>query len=319
MPVKLEKRQQQIDIREAFNIWDVLNSKYIAVERLLTWDNLAHDLDLKHVINKALKSLEKNIATLEKLAAQYAVKTPDRNRSNVVFSGAQQLTTDEFIAMDLFLYYQSHIENLSRVLRSSVTNDSIRSVIKNMALKTIDETDTLVKYLKTKGWLSTPPLYKHIPLETSESLGVADAANLWDHLTLRYDNIRTTEYFISIAHDLDFKSILKMGLSHLQNQAKILEAEHRRYGIPLPKKPARVTLTLTNTEVLEDDYMYRILVNALQGAAIMHAQFYKESVICERIRAIFKDFLKDELGLIDQFLKFGKLKGWLNPVPAYGP
>ena len=87
MPVKLEKRQKEIDIREAFNIWDVLNSKYMAVERLLTWDHLAHDLDLKYVISKTVKSLEKNIAALEKLAARYAVKTPDRKRSYVTFSG----------------------------------------------------------------------------------------------------------------------------------------------------------------------------------------------------------------------------------------
>ncbi|HOL18121.1 MAG TPA: DUF3231 family protein [Bacillota bacterium] len=319
MPLKLEQRQKQIDIREAFNIWDVLNSKYMAAERLQTWESLVHDLDLKALIEKALQSFKKNIVILEKLAEKYAVKTPDRNRSYSTFTGGKQIITDEFIALDLFLYYQGHIENLSKVLRSTVTNDSIRTVFKKMTLKTIEETDRLVKYLKLKGWLATPPLYKHLPSDQDASIGVPAASNLWDHLTLRYDNIRTTEYFLSVAHDLDFKAILKNGLKLLQKQVQQLEAEMQRYGIPMPKKPARVTTTITNTEMLEDDYMYRVLLNALQGASILHAQSFKESVACDYIRALFKQFLKDELDIIDNALKFGKLKGWLNPVPPFGP
>ncbi len=65
MSLKLEKRQQLIDIREAYNVWDVLNSKYLAVERLLTWDNLAHDGDLKFIIKQTIKSLNNNISILE--------------------------------------------------------------------------------------------------------------------------------------------------------------------------------------------------------------------------------------------------------------
>lgn len=135
MPLKLEQRQQQIDIREAFNIWDVLNSKYMAAERLQTLEHLVHDLDLKMIMEQALRSINKNIAELEKLAEKYAVKTPDRNRSYSTFTGGKQITTDEFIALDLFLYYQGHLENLSRVLRSTVTNDGMRTAFKKMALR----------------------------------------------------------------------------------------------------------------------------------------------------------------------------------------
>jgi hypothetical protein len=319
MTVKLEKRQQQIDIREAHNVWDVLNSKYMAVERLLTWHNLAHDMDLKAVINQTVKTLNENIKILEKIAEKHAVKTPDRNRSYVNFAGAMQVTTDEFIALDLFLYYQGHVENMSKVMRSTVTNDKVRETFKKITLKTVDEMDSLINYLTLKGWVSTPPMYKHLPTNVDQGLGLPEAANLWDHLTFRYDNIRTTEHFVSTAHDVDFKSILKIGLNTLQKQAEKLEKELQYYAIPLPKRPAKVTISLTNTEVLEDDYMYRILINALQGASIMHAQSYKECVICDKVRNLFKQFLKDELDIIDNFLKFGKAKGWLNPVPTYGP
>lgn len=319
MRPKLEKRQKSIDIREAFNIWDSLNSKYLAVEKLETFENLAHDLDFKAVIKRTVKSLNENITILEGFATKFAIKTPDRNRSYSTFSGGQQITSDEFMAQDLLLYYQGHIENLAKILRSTVTNDSVRGTLIKMTLKTLDETDTLVKYLKSKGWVSTPPMYKHLPQNSNRNIGLSEASNLWDHLTLRYDNIRTTEYFLSTTHDADFKSLLSLGLKFLKKQTAKLEKELKLYAIPLPKRPSSVTLTITSTESLDDDYMYRILINAFQGAAILHAQSFKECVLCDKTRNIFKQFFIDELDIMNNFIKYGKMKGWLNLVPTYGP
>lgn len=314
----LAKRKQSIDIREAYNLWDVLNSKYMSVERLQTWVNLAHDADLKMMLNTHLKELKENMKILEKLMEKFAIKSPDRNRSYMTMSGVQQVTTDEFIALDAFLYIQEHIENLSKVLRSAVTNDSVRKIIKQMTIKTINQMDSMIKFLTLKGWLSVPPMYQQLPTNINESLGLPEASNLWDHVTLRYDNIKTTEHFVSATHDADFKAILKLGLNRLQKQTEMLEKELQYFGIPLPKKPSKVTFTITHTELLEDDYMYRIIINALQGAAILHAQSYKECVVNDKVRGIFKQLLKDELDFIDDFLKYGKMKGWLNPVPKYG-
>ncbi len=51
----------------------------------------------------------------------------------------------------------------------------------------------------------------------------------------------------------------------------------------------------------------------------MHAQAYKEAVVNNRIRDLFKQFLIEELNFIDNLIKFGKLKGWFSPIPTYGP
>jgi spore coat protein CotF len=319
LKVKPEKRQQLIDIREAFNLWDILSSKYLALERLHIWKNIAHDLDLNIIIDASIKTIKDNISILEKKMEQYSIKAPDRNRSFGKFPDNSKMVTDEFIALEIFLYYQEHIENLTKVLRSTVTNDSLRSAFKKMTIKTINETDILVTYLKLKGWIGTPPLYKQIPENVEAKLGVAEASDLWDHLTLRYDNIRTTELFLTITHDLDFKAVLGIGLKKLKEQSLMLEKELEHYGIPLPKKPPKTTLTLSNNEVMDDDYMYRILVNALQGAEMIHTKSFKECVICDRTRGTLKKLLLDEIELIDNLLKYGKMKGWLNPVPTYGP
>ena len=319
LKTKTEKRQGNIDIREAYNLWDLLNSKYLSKEKLYVLNNMVHDLDFKMLISMFQKTLDENISILEKKMEDYAIKSPDRNRKAVTLPLGSQIITDEVISLDIFLYLQEHIENLSKVMRSMVTNDSVRAVLKKMTIKTINETDTIMQYLTLKGWISVPPMYKHIPKNVKEKLCVAEAANLWDHVTLRYDNIKTTEYFLSAVHDVDFKGMLTMGLNILNKQVKKLEDELQHFGIPLPKRPGKVTLTLGNTEVLSDDYMYRILANALQGAAIFHAQSYKECAVNDRIRKIFKQLLIDEINFIDQFIKYGKVKGWLNPVPIYGP
>ena len=316
--LKTEKLQQSIDIREAFNLWDMLNSSYMALERLQIWRTITHDIDLKMIIDTAIKTSKECIQTLETKMEEYAIKAPDRTRSFGNFPASSQMVTDEFIAQEVFLYHQEHIENLMKVLRSTTTNDSLRQIFKKMTIKTVHETDTLVTYLKLKGWLSVPPMYKNIPKDTQARLGVAEAADLWDHLALRYDNIRTTEYFLNMTHDQDFQAALRVGLNKLNEQRETLEKELAYYGIPLPKKPPKTTITLVDPESMDDDYMFRILVNALQGAAFMHVKSFKECVICDRTRNTLKKLLLDEIEMIDDLIKYGKAKGWLNPVPKYG-
>ncbi len=317
--VKTEKRQSNIDIRETYNLWDLLSSKYLQAEVLNNYENQIKDADFKLLVKILQKVFHVNISQLEKLMGDYAIKSPDRNRKANTFPAGSQLITDEFIAMDLFIYMQEHVENLAKVLRSTVTNDSLRTIIKKMTFKTINEVDKIICYLTAKGWISTPPMYKHLPENTKERISVAEASNLWDHLTLRYDNGKTTEIFMGVVHDIDFKSILGMGLKGLNKQIKILEDELERFGIPFPKRPSKITLTLSNTENLSDDYMFRILMNAFQGASILHAQSFKECVVNDRVRGIFKNLLTEEIEIIDKFIKYGKVTGWLNPVPAYGP
>ena len=50
-----------------------------------------------------------------------------------------------------------------------------------------------------------------------------------------------------------------------------------------------------------------------------HAQAFKRATYNDEIRELFRDLLLDEMEVFDDFMKFGKLKGWLNPVPTYIP
>jgi len=316
---KTESMQRLIDVREAFNLWDILNSKYVAVEKLKIWNNGAHDPELKLLIKYFEKSLGENIAILEREMDKFSVKSPDQNRSAIKLSGGAHVVTDEYIAGDIFLYLQEHTENLLGALGTSMTNDSLRKKIVKMTKKTIKEADRFLRYLKLKGWTETPPLYKSVLINVSERLSTAEVASLWDHLTFRYTNIYTTQLFHDFAHDYDFKKTLDMGLNALERQVDVLEKEAEHFGIPFPQRPAKVNPTPENTEILDDDHMYRTLLIGFQSAAIIHVRAFKQCTFNDRVRGIFKDLLFEQIGLTDDYYKYGKMKGWLNPMPTYGP
>ena len=55
----------------------------------------------------------------------------------------------------------------------------------------------------------------------------------------------------------------------------------------------------------------------MQGAGAKHAQAFKQSSYNDSVRKVFKDLLLTEMEVFDEFVKFGKVKSWLNTVPRY--
>ncbi len=74
----------------------------------------------------------------------------------------------------------------------------------------------------------------------------------------------------------------------------------------------------SETQITDDEHMFRTLLDGMQGAGSLYIQPIKECTFNNRIRKIFIKLFKDELGLIDKHYKFGKLKGWFNAMPLYG-
>jgi hypothetical protein len=51
---KPEVKATNVDIREAFTLWDILNSKYTTKERLLMFNSFAEDPELRLLLGKRL-------------------------------------------------------------------------------------------------------------------------------------------------------------------------------------------------------------------------------------------------------------------------
>ncbi|HHT69178.1 MAG TPA: DUF3231 family protein [Firmicutes bacterium] len=315
----ITKTKATINIREAHNLWDLLTSKYHMMEKMLIYESLVHDPDLEAVFKLIRRPVQKNINILEKELMTHSVPSPDRNRASVQLQGESDAITDEYIAMDIFLYFQEHVENLLGAFYSSFTNDHVRKMVMDMVARTIAETNALVHYLRAKGWMEKPPMVRQTPRENATLLSLVEAASLHDHLTYRYDTMYLTNTFVAIVHDLDFKAILELGLNRLNKQIIALERQLDNYSIPFPKRPGKFTLSLHDIRFLDDDTIFRTLNSFMQSAGSKHAQAFKQATYNDDIRKFFKDLLLEEMKVFDDFIKFGKLKGWLNPVPSYVP
>jgi len=155
---------------------------------------------------------------------------------------------------------------------------------------------------------------------TEEQLTVhcGEIFQLWQHLVKRYDIRELTDIFQNFAKDTEFKAILSLGLNVLDEEIKELEDEMKRLGIPLPARPPKSINTSSNTEVLRDELMFRIVYTGIQSFLSEQIQ----SILAMQNKKLRNIFLKMERKEIDMYNKmsvYGKLKGWIYIPPEYGP
>lgn len=316
---KAETKAQEIDVREAFTLWDVLNSKYMTMERVLILEPYVTDIDLKVIVKVFKRDIAKNIDILHTHMKTYNIISPNKNRVSVPSAIKPEILSDEFIALELLLYEQEHVENLLLSFYSMVTNDNVRGMIHDMLYRTIDATDKLMSHLSLRGWVGTPPAYRHLPTNTKESIHCGEAGCLWDLLTYRYDTLHFTEIMSTMVHDVDLLVIIQKGIGILKSQVKEIEKELTHFGINMPKRPADVTITLNNKDFQQDSHIYRMIFMGMQGAGSIHVQGFKKFSSNNRLRKWVKKLLHQEVERIDDLILFGKVKGWLQAAPLYGP
>lgn len=314
---KSKRQQQSVNVAEAFNLWDMLSAKYQMLEMAKVWQAAIHDQDFVLIVKDLEGKLTLATERLEQELQKFSIKGPERPRESVVAKVNTEIITDELIAAEFLARMQESVEMLLKSIKTSTTNDQIRALFSNMLTATIGFADMVIKYQKAKGWIGTPPPYPNIPVAAKERLDAGEAFHLWDHLTYRYDNLNQTLIWQEYVHDGDFKVLLKKGQGSLQKQATILEKELSRFGIPLPKQPARSIPKSPGQELLEDQYIFRELLLGIQGATSLHAQAFKRCTTNDRVRGIFKKLLLEELDMINDLILFGKVKGWLHPVPNF--
>lgn len=276
-----------------------------------------HDTDLKLIIKYFVQELNENVSILKKELSTYKVIGPSENRVIGPPPCNIEMYTDEFIAGEILIYIQGHIENMLRMLRTSMTNDDLRTTISKMAKETINREPKIVSYMAGKGWVKMCPRYNNVPSTVAENISAAEAYHLWDHLCYRYDNIQQTRLLLAYVHDLDFKIDLEDGINTLSAQVKTLEKEIKSFGIVAPKKPSDVTIANDHKHLFNDDHIYRIILIGQQGASVLHAQSFKQCTLNMRVKEIFRKLLMEEIDILGRYIRFGKLKGWLNPSPSY--
>ena len=123
----------------------------------------------------------------------------------------------------------------------------------------------------------------------------------------------------SVVHDNELKVVFAAGIQLLKKQIEQIEKELINFGIPLPKRPADVTISLNNKDLWEDSHVYRMTLGGMQGAGALHVRSFKKMSSNHRLRAFIATLLQQEIEKINDLIRYGKLKGWLHPVPKFGP
>jgi len=315
-----EKKQSFVDVEEAYNLWDLLNSKYDLIDKMLIWHNYTHDKDFKILMGHVVDRTRKAAKSLETELKRYGLPAADKPRAGVKTSANSEVITDQELGKSILTMVQELLELILRAVRTATTNDNVRALFVKQVSGVIEDLNKLILYTKAKGWIAQPPMYPNVPADAGEKIDIGEAFHLWDHLTFRYDNIQQTQMWYEYAHDGEFKILLKKGLQEtLKKQAEMLEQELLYFGIPLPKQPTEVIQTAKNTGIFNDDYMYRLLFIGVVGAMWIHSIAIKQCVTNDRLRRIFTDLLINEVRALDKIILYGKTKGWLNVVPQYNP
>lgn len=314
-----KKNPTQVDCQEAYNLWDGLVSRYNAIQQMQILHNFVHDKDFSLLLKHAyMELMDKQANKLEQLMNDYQLALPKRPPQSIKTPANVEAYEDRFLASIVINMIQENITQQIRFIRTSLTNESVRKVFLDFLGEGADLYDSAIKYVKLKGWLSIPPLYKQIPSENKESLDSGEAYQLWDHLAARYDTIEKTQKYQNFAHDVDFKVLLVIGLQTvLEKQANLLENECAKFGILQPSRPPKSISTNEGMDLYDDELIFRDIFTGMQFIMELHSTALKQTTTNDRLRSLYRKFLDQELNALDNWINYGKTKGWLRPIPMF--
>ena len=314
-----KKNPTEVDCQEAYNLWDALTSRYNTIQQVQIWHNFVHDKDFSLLLKHGyMELMDKQANKLEQIMNDYQLALPKRPPQGTKTPANVEAYEDRFLAAIAINMIQENITQQIRFIRTSLTNDSVRETFVSFLGQGADLYDTAIKYVKLRGWLAIPPLYKQVPPETKDSLDSGEAYLLWDHLAARYDTIEKTQKYQNFAHDVEFKALLVLGLQTvLEKQANILEKECGKFAIILPSRPPKTIKTNEGMELYDDELIFRDIFTGMQFIMELHSTALKQSTTNDRLRSMFRKFLDQEIKTLNNWINYGKTKGWLRPIPMY--
>jgi len=139
---------------------------------------------------------------------------------------------------------------------------------------------------------------------------------LWDTLKARYQTLDTTRVFLGAVQDTDLKFILQQGEKFLSKEIERLEKVSVEIGISTTEKPPENPLSIFDTELFTDKYIYQHTLGGMQSFLPLLVIAFSHA-ISPMIRTLFQEFLTAELKLYSDFLDYGLLKSWVSTPPAY--
>ncbi|MDW7683832.1 MAG: DUF3231 family protein [Bacillota bacterium] len=321
-PLSIFKRarggKEQIDIQEAFNIFNLLRARYVSSHTVQLFKNFVHDREWDILLDRFLNHFGNQIAALEKEAKKFSIIVPIKPPLDIKIATSLNEITDEYIYKKAYHDFIAELMSLIHAVRTSSTNDNLRNMIIQDLKTHLKDLEALYKFGKLKGWEDNFPIYKTSLPHEREQLSTVEAFHILDHINLRYEQIELAQLFLNFAHDTEFKAILQHGLYLMNKQVSHLEQLALKYHIMLPNRPAPPVMVPIDPETIKDKFMYNNLLGWVLNALDTHVRAAIETIRNDSLRNLWRDLFTDELEYYDKYLKYGKMKGWTRIVPIYG-
>jgi len=309
-------KNKQVSTSEAYNIWSLIETSNLNINTSNIFKNFIHDTEFLIIATDTIAEYKKLNKMLSKFAVKYKITLPSMPQEDIQFTADIDVITDEVIFQNMLKNTIYLIYELMTSIKSCTTTDNLRKSLIDFTKKSLDRYHFIYKYGKTKGWVGIPPSFKANSAQ-KKSVSVAEATHIWDHLILRYDQLYLTNMHLEFVHDIEFSQILQVGKNTLDKQITQLEKLGLKFEIPLPKKPPLIQETPIDPELLKDEFTYRNLLGRIQSATDLHVRSIIDSTRNDNLRKIFMEFLRDELDIYNNFVKYGKMKSWTHIVPMY--
>ncbi len=309
--------KQEIDIKEAFNIWNMLRARYHSTDTIRLLKDMTHDRDFTQVLAKLLDEWDKHVINYEDKAKKLQLKVSKRPPYDYKTSAKINQITDDFIFKRVYNDIVAQMYPLITAYRTSTTNDSVRKIIRNDLEDHLKHFELIYKYGKLKGWMDEPPAYKTFKSKLTEALTTGEAFHLLDHISQRYHQLQLTQFFLSFAHDKEFRVILSQGTKRLESEIEMLQELCLKHEVLLPQRPPVTTPVTVEPESAEDSLMYEVILSGMQSAIDLHVRAVIECIRNDGLRSLFYDLFATELKMHENTLKYGKAKGWIITIPIY--
>jgi len=150
-----------------------------------------------------------------------------------------------------------------------------------------------------------------------EGLDIEEAFNLWLQLRTRYHNIEGIQIHRNFIHDRDFAVAVNRVADAYDRQVQVLEDELKYFDIKMPEKPAKDAKTSQKGHFITDAFIYRLVSRQVVEDAFAMSRAVRTSTTNDRLRALFTGFLREQLGVLEVFIEYGKVKEWQDPAPTY--
>jgi hypothetical protein len=74
---KVKKREENLDIQEAFNIYSLLRARYVSTQTVQLFKNFVHDVGWEVILSKFQMNFENQIENLEELGEKFRIIMPN--------------------------------------------------------------------------------------------------------------------------------------------------------------------------------------------------------------------------------------------------